>query len=77
VEHLLQQIAKKRKNPLPRIPDATNSPFHYPKPIQTSIFLTRLPKGIPRASRLKKDAERVGVAYRDEHGRYADFHALR
>ena len=35
------------------------------------------PKGIPRASRLKVDAERVGVAYRDERGRYADFHALR
>jgi len=35
------------------------------------------PKGIPRASRLKVDAERVGVAYRDEQGRYADFHALR
>jgi integrase len=33
--------------------------------------------GIPRASRLKVDSERVGVAYRDEQGRYADFHALR
>jgi hypothetical protein len=35
------------------------------------------PNGIPRASRLKVDAERVNVAYRDEKGRYADFHALR
>jgi len=35
------------------------------------------PKGIPRASRLKVDAERNGIAYRDERGRYADFHALR
>jgi len=35
------------------------------------------PKGIPRASRLKVDAERNGIAYRDEQGRYADFHALR
>ena len=35
------------------------------------------PKGIPRASRLKVDAERVGVAYKNEQGRYADFHALR
>jgi integrase len=33
--------------------------------------------GIPRASRLKVDAERVGVAYKDEQNRYADFHALR
>jgi integrase len=35
------------------------------------------PNGIPRASRLKVDAERNGVAYRDESGRYGDFHALR
>jgi integrase len=35
------------------------------------------PKGIPRASRLKVDAEANGVRYRDELGRYADFHALR
>jgi integrase len=35
------------------------------------------PNGIPRARRLRKDAERNGIAYRDELGRYADFHALR
>jgi integrase len=35
------------------------------------------PNGIPRASRLKVDAERNGIHYRDELGRYADFHALR
>ena len=33
--------------------------------------------GIPRASRLKVDAARVGVAYQDEQSRFADFHALR
>ena len=35
------------------------------------------PNGIPRASRLKVDSERNGIRYRDESGRYADFHALR
>jgi len=35
------------------------------------------PHGIPRACRLQKDAEANGVAYCDESGRYADFHALR
>ena len=35
------------------------------------------PHGIPRASRLKVDAARNGVPYRDQLGRYADFHALR
>jgi predicted RNA binding protein YcfA (HicA-like mRNA interferase family) len=34
------------------------------------------PNGIPRASRLKVDAERNGIQYRDELGRYADSHAL-
>jgi len=35
------------------------------------------PHGIPRARRLQKDAEAIGIAYRDGLGRYADFHALR
>src|ERR1035437_588060 len=35
------------------------------------------PNGIPRARRLQKDAEALGIAYQDELGRFADFHALR
>jgi hypothetical protein len=35
------------------------------------------PRGIPRTSRLKVDAGRNGIEYRDKSGRYADFHALR
>ena len=35
------------------------------------------PNGVPRASRLKADLERNGIAYLDESGRYGDFHALR
>jgi integrase len=35
------------------------------------------PNCIPRALRLRKDLERNGIPYRDELGRYADFHALR
>src|SRR5262245_6631591 len=35
------------------------------------------PNGIPRAGRLRADAEANGIPYRDELGRYADFHALR
>jgi integrase len=35
------------------------------------------PNGNPRASRLKVDAERNGIQFRDQSGRYADFHALR
>jgi hypothetical protein len=35
------------------------------------------PSGIPRGSRLKVDAKRVGVAYKDEQGCFADCHVLR
>jgi len=34
-------------------------------------------KGVPRACTLQGDAKKNGIAYRDESGRYADFHALR
>ena len=33
--------------------------------------------GVPQARRLRRDSERNGIAYCDESGRYADFHALR
>jgi len=32
---------------------------------------------VPQARTLRTDAEKNGIAYRDESGRYADFHALR
>jgi integrase len=35
------------------------------------------PNGIPRARRLTLDLEANGIPYRDELGRYGDFHALR
>jgi len=47
------------------------------RPLDWSAKELVFPRGIPRASRLRMDAARVGVAYRDEQGRYADFHALR
>jgi len=33
--------------------------------------------GVPQARRLRRDSERNEIAYCDESGRYADFHALR
>ena len=32
---------------------------------------------VPQARTLRTDSEKLGIAYRDESGRYADFHALR
>jgi integrase len=34
-------------------------------------------RGVPRAARLRVDSENNGIAYKDQSGRYADFHALR
>ncbi len=47
------------------------------RPANWSRLNLVFPNGVPRASMLRKDAEKNGVAYRDEAGRYADFHALR
>lgn len=47
------------------------------RPLNCAPGALVFPKGIPRAARLKVDAERNGIQYRDETGRYADFHALR
>jgi len=49
--------------------------FHRPSDFTPDTLV--FPNGIPRASRLRADAERNGIQYRDELGRYADFHALR
>jgi len=59
---LVPEIVEALKAYRPAIPSPSNLVF---------------PNGIPRASRLKVDAERNGIAYRDKQGRYADFHALR
>jgi integrase len=66
----------KKEEPVCLVPEIVEAlkahrPAHWSPP--DLVFLN----GIPRASRLKVDAERVGVAYKDEQGRYADFHALR
>ncbi|MDA9961449.1 tyrosine-type recombinase/integrase [Opitutales bacterium] len=34
-------------------------------------------KGVPRARTLRLDLEKAGIPYKDEMGRYADFHSLR
>jgi integrase len=47
------------------------------RPASPSPMDLVFPAGIPRALRLRKDLERNGIAYQDELGRYADFHALR
>jgi integrase len=47
------------------------------RPVRRSPSDLVFPNGISRASRLKVDAKRVGVACKDEQGRFADFHVLR
>ena len=47
------------------------------RPVKWSPMDLVFPNGIPRNLRLQKDAKANGIAYQDEKGRYADFHALR
>jgi hypothetical protein len=58
---------------MPEIVEALG--FHRPQDFAPGALV--FPNGIPRASRLKVDAERNGIQYRDGSGRYADFHSLR
>ena len=66
----------KTQEPVRLVPEIVEA-LKVHRPVHLSPSDLVFPNGIPRASRLKVDAERVGVAYRDEQGRYADFHALR
>jgi len=66
----------KRREPVILVPEIVEA-LKAHRPANWSPSDLVFPNGIPRASRLKVDAERVGVAYQDEQGRYADFHALR
>jgi len=47
------------------------------KPVEATLQTPVFADGTPRARRLQKDLEAVGIPYQDELGRYADFHALR
>jgi len=58
------------------VPEIVEALKEY-RPIRFGPTDLVFPNGIPRAFRLKADAERNQIAYRDESGRYADFHALR
>jgi integrase len=66
----------KREEPVYLMPEIVEALKDH-RPAHWSPADLVFPNGIPRASRLKVDSERVGVAYKDEQGRYADFHALR
>jgi len=66
----------KKEEPVDLVPEIAEALKEY-RPAHWSAADLVFPQGIPRASRLKVDAECVGIAYQDEQGRYADFHALR
>ena len=66
----------KTEEPVYLVPEIVEALKAY-RPAHWSAKDLVFPQGIPRASRLKVDAERVGVSYKDADGRYADFHALR
>ncbi len=72
-----EEMAKNKKTePVYLVPEIAEALREH-RPKNWSPTDNVFPNGIPRASRLKADAERIGIAYRDEQSRYADFHALR
>ena len=66
----------KREEHVQIIPDVVEA-LKLHRPTNCSPMDLVFPKGVPRACRLRKDAENNGISYRDASGRYADFHALR
>ena len=70
-------VAKnKKEESVQLVPEIVEALASHRPPSPSPIDLV-FPAGIPRALRVRKDAERNGIPYRDETGRYADFHALR
>jgi integrase len=66
----------KKREVVPLIPDVVEALRKHRGESATGLGLV-FPNGIPRASRLRADSEKNGIQYQDEHGRFADFHALR
>ncbi len=66
----------KKEEPVFLVPEIAEALKAY-RPAHWLAKDSVFPQRIPRASRLKVDAERVGIAYKDGDSRYADFHALR
>jgi integrase len=66
----------KKEEHVPLVPEiAEVLKAHRPAKFSSSDRV--FPNGVPQARRLRRDSERNGIAYCDESGRYADFHALR
>ncbi len=70
-------VAKNKKEESVQLVPEIVEALRKHQPEMTRLTDRVFPNGIPRASRLRKDAERNGIPYQDDLGRYADFHALR
>jgi len=58
------------------VPEIVEALMEYRSANESTSKLV-FPNGIPRTRRLQKDAKANGIDYKDELGRFADFHALR
>jgi integrase len=66
----------KTEEHVPLVPEIAEA-LKMHRPVNYSPTDLIFPNGVPQARRLRRDSERNGIAYCDESGRYADFHALR
>ena len=66
----------KKEEHVPLVPEIAEAlREHRPADYAPSDLV--FPNGIPRSRRMQRDCKSNGIAYCDESGRYADFHALR
>ena len=69
--------AKNKKEELvPLVPEIAEALQGY-RPANHSLTDLVFPKRVPVARQLRRDCKAIGIAYQDDSGRYADFHALR
>ncbi len=66
----------KKEEHVPLVPEIAEALRRH-RPADSGPEDLVFPNGVPRAARLRLDLEATGIAYQDESGRYADFHALR
>ena len=70
-------VAKNKKQESVQLVPEIAEALRAHRPVDWKATDLVFPNGVPRARRLQKDSEANGIPYRDELGRYADFHALR
>ena len=66
----------KKEEPVIMVPELADA-LRKARPKNVKLADRVFAQGVPVCKRLQKDLKQAGIAYRDDLGRFADFHALR